>query len=331
MRFAALFFLSCVIFETARANPHICDLKIEAGSTTINFDDSSQPVLLLTVRRSKNEICEFWVGISRGSSSSYSRELRKSGSTNAPIKYGVFKSPCTPAPPNCSNTQMKDADDATQDEEVLIGAFITHQGSDTQTFTVYPTFALETVNSLSSTNELKPWGAYSDSLMVHLYEGHFPSSAQIPAPDSSLSITTKKTVDKFALVSIVEKGLPYQNPPVTSKTFDLGILTPGSTGEFDLISLFNAGYLLEVSSAQGGKLIATSGTSSIPYEFRIDGALRSLSKGSAIVLGSSGGTSPPPLNGLRNRISVTIPEASLTGALGGTYQDTLTITIQSTE
>lgn len=308
-----------------------CGIRIAARESIWNFDSGSSRALVIDVSRiRKNRSCHYFIGVSPGVAGVYDRILfGRGGST---IKYGVFTSPCTPSTPNCTNPQMKDGRAATQRSEVVAGFFEKDKGPDTQTHMIYPVFPLEPVNSLSTTNRIKAWGLYGDAVMLNAYESAWPLPSGAPAvPDASTAVLFTKHLPKFATVSIVDKGAPYVDPPVTTRVVNFGTFRGGAIQEFDLISLFNAGYDLKIASQNGSRLRPRSGPSFIRYGLSVGGIPVHLPAGTAVRIGSSSGVSPPPGNGVRTPVKVTIDGASLATALGGTYSDTLTVTITSTE
>jgi spore coat protein U-like protein len=96
--------------------------------------------------------------------------------------------------------------------------------------------------------------------------------------------------------------------------------------------LSNAGYNLSVSSANN-QLLKISGVNSsaaeIGYDFYSNNTLKNLSASAGTPVNLSSGTGVTPMAGTRIPIKVAIK--SVDNKIAGTYQDTVTFTIATTE
>jgi hypothetical protein len=289
-------------------------------SQSVDFDSMGEPTSYNIQLNSGNKSCTYYVYFSLGNAGSLNRTI--ANSSGATIRYGIFKAPCSPSVPSCTNPQIRDSGTT---GEVIFGSMAKNS---TITIPFYPVYPLEPVNTFSSGTAIKPWGTYTDTLTVSAYDSLTGEPYQIAA---STNLTLSKTIAKFAKVAIVDQGSVYSDPPPGGHLFDFGTMTTTSVQSFDIASLYNAGYALSLASQNGSKMKETSSVKTIDYEVRVNGVLKTLSAGVPVTVASGGGTSPSVDMGTRTPLQITVPQSSITSALGGTYEDTITVTITSTE
>jgi hypothetical protein len=157
---------------------------------------------------------------------------------------------------------------------------------------------------------------------MRLYEGTVTGShSQEDTEGFRLRYDMSKRID----LSIVNTGEAF-DPSATNKTLNFGNLSSGQEMTFDLVLKYNAGYQVKMSSQNGGKLKHLSQNASIPYTLTLSGNPVSLSTLPTIV---AWGIFVNPCGGLRFPGKVKI--GTVGSAQAGVYQDSITVTVSTTE
>ncbi|MFV3130563.1 spore coat protein U domain-containing protein [Niveispirillum sp. KHB5.9] len=158
--------------------------------------------------------------------------------------------------------------------------------------------------------QLVPKGTYSDRVTVNVYQ----LIDGIPVgPIASRTAQVRTKVRTVVTASVIVNGVTR---PLNGSvgTLDLGDLTRGSNGRFDLDISGNGDYSLSLSSENGGRLV-TSGGGGINYQLYVAGRAVSLSRGTNVDLGGAG------------RYEMRVETGTPGQVLAGTYQDNLLLTI----
>jgi len=169
-------------------------------------------------------------------------------------------------------------------------------------------------------------GVFSqESFWVRLYEGSVTGKNSLV---DSVLLTLYYRQPKIAEVSLVDTGSPFDRQD-QNQVFDFGTLQQGQTKSCDIVSVYNAGLRIWMSSAHRGFLKSSEMKRkfSIPYETRINGIPVSWPHSGFIKLDSRRGRSS--LGGLRHNLETTI--GPLGAAPAGEYRDQITIRVESTE
>lgn len=273
-------------------------------TSSFNLNTNNNPALNINFERNNiNHGCNYFAVINYGSASTYSARSLTNGSYNYPIQ--IYK--------DAGHTLIiKDLADATSSSDVIDGVFPEGSGSITNTQVYRP--------SIDPTTYTR-FGSYSDTFTIRLYEGTLSSNVLRRTRTVTLTYTQPKKID----LSLVDTSAAF-NIADTTQTLNFGNLTTGAVKAFDLILGYNAGYSLQLSSANNGKLKHASLPTTINYALTVNGANVNLSSGPASV---SSNTGVSPAGGLRLPISATI--GSIAGKDGGNYSDTITVSVTSIE
>lgn len=261
---------------------------------------------------SNSTYCNNYIlGFSQGSAGSYTRRATNS-SNGSTLLYNLYKS-------NTSNSNLTLVADATSSNQIVSGSVSKNSNS---AFTYY--FSLGAL----SPSSLVRGGIYTDILSVEAQSGSFGNSNS----ETTQPLTININVPKSASLSLVNPGGSF-DAASTSKTLDFGILSTGESLSFDIIVLSNAGYNLSISSSNNQILKLQGGTGSndsiIGYNLRSNNSLQNLTNSASSPVILSMGSGVTPLAGTRIPVSVII--SNVDSKVAGNYQDTLTLTISTTE
>jgi spore coat protein U-like protein len=281
-------------------------LSLSVNTPNYSFNSGSVAQLEVVVTRSAPfTSCDFFIGFSRGSANSYTPRSMANGSNTIP--YNFYR--------NGGLTQiLRDAPDSTSYNSFLRGSF--PNGNPSIQRTEDYRVAIGTIPGSPAV------GLYTDTVSIKLYKGEPDEWYTL---QNTQTLVTTYSVPYVANVSLVNTGAPY-NQSDTTQTLNFGSLSPGQTLGFDIVTVYNSGYKLTLSSANNGKLKHSSQNQFVPYVFKVNGSPLNLSNSQAIpaVLGTGSGTSPPA--GLRFAIQVQIGAVS---SLAGTYSDTSVVEISA--
>jgi hypothetical protein len=309
-------FLSLVGFQ--QTGHSACTLSLSNISSPVNFTSNQAPGgLTFRVRKSAtNQSCSFFVGFSKGSATTYSDRRMVNGSYTIPFNTRKTSVQTDPA--------LSDYPDATSSTEVFVSSFA--NGNPTsKTFTYYPT------TTAWSTSNNHRFGLHSDTLQIHVYESSFPPPASPTlTAEATANVNYTYTVAKAAIVSLLNVGVAYSDPAVTTKTLTYTNMEAGQSVSLDMVLIYNAGYSVKFNSTNGQKM--KSGTFNFPYTYSITSvpAPPTLVAGVDTVVMSGSGVSPNAPAGDRRTVTFTLGTPN-PGAFAGTYTDSILITLTSTE
>lgn len=161
--------------------------------------------------------------------------------------------------------------------------------------------------------QLVPKGTYSDQVTVNVYE--LRDGAPF-GPIASRTAQVRTKVRSVVSASVVVNGV---SRPLSGSVgvLDMGDLTRGGTGRFDLQVSGNDDYSLSLSSENAGRLISSDSPEGIGYQLYVSGRAVSLGKGSTVDLGGEG------------RYELRVETSAAGNALAGTYHDNLILTISA--
>jgi hypothetical protein len=289
----------------AQASAGCNNLRIDQLDN-VDFTTNLYPTETFRVRRSGNGGCNFFLTVDNGGAGSYtSRRLSHSD-------YMGFIPVQICADAACS-VVLKHFPEATSAADVLAGSFPNGHNPQENYFSFRPRLG---------TADYQRYGRYEANFNMRLYEGTVTGShSQEDIEDFRLRYDMSKRID----LSIVSTGAAF-DPSSTSKTLNFGNLSTGQEMGFDLVLKYNAGYLVKMSSQNGGKLKHLSQNASVPYTLTLSGNPVSLSTIPSVV---AWGIFVNPYGGLRLPGKVKI--GTVGGAQAGVYQDSVTITVSTTE
>jgi spore coat protein U-like protein len=286
------------------------NLRVNAGSSSVDLTPNTAPALNLTVQRAGNHGCDFFVTVDYGGAPTYSsRRLSLGGGYEMPVN--IYR--------DAAHTQiLKKLPDATQVSEVITGSFPDGTNNpSSQTLTYYPSLGALGYNR---------FGSYSDTYTFRIYNGT-PGSGN-PGVEDTDTLSLKYTMSRKIDLSLLATGEPF-NAADTTENLNFGNLAAGAVRTFDIGLKYNAGYRVKVSSANQGKLQHTSQNDTVPYTLRVNSSAVNLTGSNTNPVQVATGSGVSPANGLILTSSVTI--GALGSARAGNYSDTVTVTVSTTE
>jgi spore coat protein U-like protein len=268
----------------------------------VNLNNDISPVTNFQITRTTHSSsCRYRVGITKGTSSSYNRNLY-SGINS--IGFSLAKN-------NSMSKVLMDIYDANSSSNYFKGRFKANKGSDTRSHGIYA--------ELDLTGNEAP-GFYSDQFDIKVYQEFGPFNLYY----GSWPITYTYSIPENIAVSLVETNAPFDAYD-NSQDLSFGTLVQGSQKGFDIVIQSNTGYILNVSSLNNGKLKHQQVNTYIDYLFSVNGQPTSLAGSSSAGLNISNGTGSYSSDGFRVPILVEVGDT--TNKVAGVYEDHLTITV----
>lgn len=216
---------------------------------------------------------------------------------------------------------LKDVPDITDANDVITGSFGTGRNRQ-QTKTYYVSIPLTDATEPVIT----PSGNYTDSFLIHVYEGSNPTA--FTTPESTANVTITGVVPKILQISVTGVGGSFDSSD-TSENLDFGDLEPSETKSFALQARTNAGYEVSVSSANNGQMKHISTLNYISYALAVDETTFNLSSSAATPVPVASGSGQTSMSGSSHTSTVTI--GGYDQAFAGSYSDTITVTAATTE
>lgn len=264
--------------------------------------------------------CYFFNDFDYGTSASFvSRNLVNVSSVSSTIPFNVYSSSLIDP-----NNIVRLAEDASIDNHVIFSL---------PPFTPSPTPQSQTRNFIAELGSVpvnSPPGLYTESLVFRL-RARLTSP---PASDySSFPITATRAIQfiyeipRTLNISLVSSGGSF-DPTATGRLMSFDILTAGEASVASLFVETNVGYRLFASSQNNGLLSHTTASSTVPYEFRVNGGAVSLLGSSTLPVLISSDAASSPAGGFQVPLEIVI--GTMTGAeLGGTYRDAISLNIEA--
>jgi spore coat protein U-like protein len=256
--------------------------------------------LRFEVKNLRGGVCLYFVGISKGQSNTYYRELSNGLER---LDFNIYKSS---APAEI----IFDAPDITQSNQTWSGIF----------FPFFPpTFQLTGYLALGNTSNSSS-GMYTDTFQVHLYRGQYRGGYRLM--DTKI-LTVNYFQASSVSLSLVDSNSPFDPADVT-QNLDFGQLTTGESQSFDIMVKSNDGYSLSMSASNNGKMKHATENSFVDFNTFINGSQVSL-QGSAnnpVVVDSETQATPPVGKRIRCEIVIGNPN----NAVAGRYREAITIT-----
>ncbi|MGZ3710612.1 MAG: spore coat protein U domain-containing protein [Bdellovibrionota bacterium] len=285
------------------------NLRVNLANSNFDLTSNSAPALSLTVQRAGSGGCDYFITFDYGASASYSdRKLFQSGGYTLPAN--IYR--------DSNHTQiLKKVPDAATTSDVIMGNFpdgTNNPNSAIQTY--YPTVDISAYNR---------FGDYSDTFTARIYQ--YTGSFSGTSTDSD-TVKLKYTMAKKIDLSLVATGAAF-NAADTTENMAFGTLTAGAVRTFDIGVKYNAGYRVKVSSANQGMLKHSTLVDTVPYSLQVNSATVNLVGSNSTPVQVATGTGVSASNGLFLTSSVTI--GALGSARAGTYTDTVTVTVATTE
>lgn len=285
------------------------NLNFVMPQTTFDLTGNPSPVLNLTVRAvTSTGGCSYFLTFGYGSGSSPSTRALRQSSYQWP--FNLYKDASL-------SYVLREFADASSLDHVVDGSFPQSPGLKQQVVSYRPV--------LDQSNAYLRFGAYAESFTISLYEGTIGSATLRQTRTMTLTYTAPKKID----LSLVGAGGAY-DAVSTSRLMDFGpAMTVGQTEAVDLLVRYNAGYRVKLSSLRDGVMKHQTQPQTIPYTFTFNGSGVSLAGSSGSPVTVTSGTGVAPVGGERFPIQAQI--GSLAGASAGTYEDEITVTVESTE
>lgn len=303
-----LFLFSCFGDAYADSNA-VCNLSFTQSQSSYSFNTNSAPTLGLTVKRNGTSsiTCNWFFTFSYGAGGSYTNRRIVNGSYTMPMQ--IWK--------DLAQTKvLKDFPDLTATDDVLDGSFPASSGNVQSNASYYPALGAITYQR---------FGTYSDTFTIKLYSGTYNgTNSLVQTRTVNLDYAMAKKID----LSLVGTGAPF-NILSTSQAINFGTLSAGQQQAIDIVLMYNAGYSIKFSSANNGNLKHSSFADVVPYSMTVLGNPVSLSGSSSFPVTVSSGTGVSAAAGQRFPVVATV--GSLGTARAGSYSDTITVTVATTE
>ncbi|MBF0360884.1 MAG: hypothetical protein HQK49_07725 [Oligoflexia bacterium] len=298
-------FLSLIYLLIYLEEGHACSgLALTLNYPTYNLNANSAPVLDFKVSRKNDSFgCSYFVGISKGRSSDYNRNLYL-GNSKLPMQ--LYKN-------NSSNYIIKDIPDIRSDSDCITGTFI-KKNKILENILTYKT-------TLSLPANIMLAGTYTESYTVNLYQGTVSSGGLI---QSSKTLTYTYNYPTKIDLSLVSSGAPFDLTS-TYQNLNFGVLASGQSMSFDIVVLSNAGYNLYLSSTYNGNLKHTNYQSMVNYSMLINNSTINLAGSSSTPVLAASGVGVTANEG--QRIPVRVVMGEVKNQLAGQYSDVIFITI----
>ncbi|MBV2167148.1 MAG: hypothetical protein KUL82_00465 [Bdellovibrio sp.] len=310
MRFL-IYILLPLIPIFARAQGASCvNMQLQVNQSVINLTSSqitANPQFVVKANTNPGG-CDFFMTFDYGQGNSYNNRTLRRGSDVWPLQISK----------NSSGTEvLKNIQDVSSMNDVLSGT-LSAGSNDRQVGVSYWVLL----------NMANPWlsaGLYQDTFVVHLYKGS-PWGVYSLVESRSVGITFQ--APKKADISLVPSGGSF-NLNDTTEVLNFGELTEGSIRSCDAVLKYNAGYILKASSANEGRLKHQTMPEYISYQIRFNGSLFNLSGTASSPRQIFRELGRSPASGLSIPISVKV--GSVSGKRSGSYQDVITLTVESAE
>ena len=277
-------------------------LDIQNLVTSYDFQNDLTPRFGFRVTRAaRSEYCHYAIGIDRGASPTYQRKI-SSGSDD--LNYNLAR--------NAShNTTLKDVNDWLNDNEIIQGRFKNNAGP--------LSFNEKFFGKLFLPNNPTA-GFYSDTVNVKIYE----LVGQDYVLRQSKPLTLFYNVPEVIALSITPRGGAF-DPNSTSQVLNFGNLTQGQTKGVDVVIQTCAGYKLNISSLNNGKLKHQQANFFANYSLTANSNPINLTNSSMGPVTISTASGSHPSDGFRFELDFQINDISNLPA--GNYQDILTVTV----
>lgn len=166
-------------------------------------------------------------------------------------------------------------------------------------------------------------GFYSDQIEVRLYSGHLENALLEDSRILSLELFVEKQID----LSLVEVGGEFDKYD-TYQSIDFGELSTGKLVQCDVVVVSNSGYVIDLSSQNGGRLKHLVESRYVEYDAFLDSKIIRFRDPEAAV------------NVVANQLATYEGEhryrlglrlGNIGQAIAGTYYDYITVTVSSTD
>lgn len=285
------------------------NLNFVLPQSTFDLTGNPSPVLNINVRAVTSTAgCSYFLTFGYGSGTSEATRALRQSAFQWP--FNLYK--------DASLSQvLRDFGDVSSVDHVVSGSFPQAPGLKEQVVSYRPV--------LNQSNSYLRFGLYSETFTISLYEGTIGSATFRRSRSMTLRYTAPKKID----LSLVGPGGAF-NLVSTTRLMDFGpSMTAGQTEAADLLVRYNAGYRVKLSSLRNGVMKHQTQPKTIPYTFIFNGTTINLAGSSSTPVTVTSGTGVAPVGGARFPIQAQI--GSLAGASAGTYEDEITVTVESAE
>jgi spore coat protein U-like protein len=307
MKCLILLLLYSVIFSPNESLASPCtSVSVTTQDVTLTWDGSTiLSTAYFTITKSGADSCRAIIGMTKGNSASYDRDLSSAGTDT--VEYQLYTSSTD------FTYYIKDAQDQVNVNE---GYSIDFGAGDNVSVQLIYYIRIKQVSVESPV--YRSHGAYQDGYAINVYD-----PGNLVQPLTTRVVQLSLTVPPILDVSLVPYGYAFSSNS-TTYTLDLGDLARVTTGNLDIVVRTNTGCSVLISSVNNGRLLNTSNSLSyILYSFVMNGIYIPLTSVPTQILSSSSNTST---DGVSNHVSI----SSIPGInpLAGEYDDTINITIQ---
>lgn len=299
-----LLFLPLPSFANCGSSIQISPINL-TWSQTFNYASVN-----VTINKVAAVACTVYLTFGKGFAADYNRYSTSGGNK---FYYQLFQDT------SLSNI-LKDQADTT----VPSNNYLSYSFSANPNQSVVLTYYIQLPFGLATSPTYKPYGTYTDSISVKLFEDAL-SSIATPVSTTPLNVTI--TVPQIIEMAFGSANSGF-NPTSLNQSLDFGDLTSGKTLATSFLVRSNSGYSISMSSTNGGQLNNTlNSADKIPYSVSVNGSTLTLSSSPTIIATSSGQTSD---SGSAFPFSI-ITNSQSVQPTSGTYTDSISITAISTQ
>lgn len=172
-----------------------------------------------------------------------------------------------------------------------------------------------TLFSMVPAGQLVRKGSYNDQIRFEVYELEDGVPTQLlDTSNTQVRARVREVVQATVIIGGVPRALAG-----TVGTVDLGELTDGGEGHFDLEVSGNGEFDLYLSSENGGELRRAGSGPGIPYRINVDGQTVDLRSSRTLMLDGDG----------QRRYSLVVSSQRVDQAIAGTYGDNLYLSVEA--
>lgn len=302
-----ILFFGLVFIRPVGAQALDCGLSLDVDNIVFSWSGSSlvYTANLRVERTNNNNRCRnLRVGFSTGVAGNYTRNMI---SGTEVVAYNIYKD-------NSTNNPLKTLADAANNSERVTLRMRRNELVKSVTFE-----GRLTVPNLG--RSVLPRGNYTDVITAEAKPKRNNSLSTTKNFQVSLNIPAE--ID----ISLVTPGGTF-DPTRTSYTMDFNVITLGDTRQVDLKVKSNAGYSLSLSSQNGSQLKHVGQNFNIPYQMKVNGAVRQFS-GASVPLVIGTGTGITPVTGVNFSLSMEMGNPA--NKLAGSYEDVITVIATSND
>jgi hypothetical protein len=293
-----------------------CGFNITLNAINLTWTPSFNYVAVtLTLQKASPVACTADITFGKGHSSTYTRYVLNGGSNE--LDYQLYG--------DSSLTHiLKDAPDVSTINDVVSYTF-SSAPNQSQVLTYY----FQIPQSTATSPTYKPYGGYSDNVVVRVWENTSGNPNSVSSVNNSTPVTSTLNLN-INIPQIIELcfGTTTFNAANITQTLNFGDVTTTKTQTSNILVLSNAGYAISFTSTNGSVLKNTTAPSSasIPYTFSFNGSTLPLSTSPSQGINSSRITTSSG-----DSFPISITTQTTPSVLNGNFTDSISVTAVTTQ